>query len=121
MFNDLYDAMSFLWSWRWPVADGRVTEVISERMGRKKDRARLAVAYEFSTGSDGPYTGECFWTPAFLQVRRVASARKKIRRSAGVRVRYRPDDPSVNRLDGGVARLLKEPELQRPGTLRRTG
>lgn len=121
MFNDLYDAVSFLCSWRWPVADGKVTEVISERVGRKKDQARLAVAYEFSAGSDGPYTGECFWTPAFLQVRRVASARKKIRRSAGVRVRYRPDDPSVNRLDGGVARLLKEAGPEHPRTLRRTG
>lgn len=121
MFDDLFDAISFLSSWRWPIADGAITEVISERVGRKKDQARLAVAYEFSVGDDGPYTGECFWTPAFLQVRRVSSARKKIRRSAGVRVRYRPNDPSVNRLDGGVARLLKEGDLQRQETLRRTG
>ena len=121
MFNDLYDAISFVWSWRWPVADGKVTEVISERMGRRNEQARLAVAYEFSVGGDGPYTGECFWTPAFLQIRRVASARKKIRRSARVRVRYRPDDPSVNRLDGGVARLLKEAKPQGPRALRRTG
>jgi hypothetical protein len=120
MFNDLYDAISFLWSWRWPVAEGEVTEVISERVGRNRDQARLAVAYEFSVSTDGPYTGECFWTPAFFQVRRVASARKKIRRFAGVRVRYRPDDPSVNRLDGGVAKLLKESDLRRPGTLRRS-
>ena len=33
-------------------------------------------------------------------------ARKKVRRNQKVRVRYRPDDPSVNAIDGGVAGLL---------------
>ena len=33
---------------RWPVAEGKITEVISERWGRDRKRARLAVAYEFS-------------------------------------------------------------------------
>jgi len=94
------------------VADGIVTEVISERLGRDRNRARLAVAYEFSVGSDGPYTGECFWTPAFFPLRRVSSARKRLRKNKRVRVRYRPDDPSVNTLDGGVAKLLNRLEVQ---------
>ena len=115
MFSDLYDAISFLGSWRWPVAEGKITEIISERLGRDRAQARLAVAYEFWVERDEPYTGECFWRPALFSLRRVASARRKVRRSAGVRVRYRPDDPSVNRLDGGVARLLKEAAPQRPG------
>ncbi len=112
MFEDLYDRISIFWSRRWPVADGIVTEVISERLGRDRDRARLAVAYEFSVGGDGPYTGECFWTPAFFPLRRVSYARKRLRKSKRVRVRYRPDDPSVNTLDGGLVRLLKTPAMQ---------
>lgn len=107
MFEDLYDEISLLWSRFWPVADGIVTEVISERLGRDQQRIRLAVAYEFSVGEDGPYTGESFWTPAFCQLRRVANARKRIRKGQKVRIRYRPSDPGVNTLDGGVPRLLK--------------
>jgi hypothetical protein len=120
MFEDLYDRISMLWSPLWPVADGVVTEVISERLGRERERARLAVAYEFSVGSDGPYTGECFWTPAFFPLRRVSSARRKLHKRVRVRVRYRPDDPSVNTLDGGVASLLKKADLKRSGALRRS-
>jgi hypothetical protein len=107
MFDDLFDGLSLFWSGLWPVADGTITEVISERLGRNRDRARLAVAYEFSVGEDGPYTGECFWTPAICELKRVASARRRVHKRQRVRVRYRPDDPSVNTLDGGVARLLK--------------
>ena len=106
MFEDLLDAVSRLWSWSWPCADGRVTEVLGERIGRNQERARLAVAYEFWVGRDGPYTGESFWTPAFLEIKRVASARQKVHRNQKVRVRYRPDDPGVNAIDGGVAGLL---------------
>jgi len=109
MFNDLYDAISMLWSWRWPVASGQVTAVDIERIRESNGRyeARLAVAYEFSIGEDGPYTGECFWRPAFCSVRRVASARRKVRVRRPVSVRYRPDDPSVNTLHQGVRGLLK--------------
>lgn len=107
MFEDLYDAISRLWSWSWPFADGRVTEVLCERIGQNKDRARLSVTYEFWVGSDGPYTGECFWTPVFFEIKRVAAARKRVRRKQKVQVRYRLDDPSVNTLAGGVAALLR--------------
>ena len=112
MFEDLYDGISRLWSWHWPTAGGRVTEVLGEhiefRAGEK--RARLAVAYEFSVGEDGPYTGESFWTPVFFSIQRVARVRKKVHVRQRVRIRYRCDDPSVNTLDGGVARLLNNRE-----------
>jgi hypothetical protein len=107
MPEDLYDRISMLWSRRW-LAEGKVTEVISERLGTDRKRARLAIAYEFSIGRNGPYTGESFWTPAFFPLRRVSSARRKLRKRAPARVRYRPDDPSVNTLEGGVTKLLKE-------------
>jgi hypothetical protein len=109
MFTDLYDAISMLWSWQWPVADGRITEVLGEHIEYRSNekRARLAGAYEFCVGSDGPYTGERFWTPVFCSVRRVAAARRRLRAHRKVQVRYRPDDPSVNRLKGGVAKLFK--------------
>jgi hypothetical protein len=108
MFEELFDKISLIWSPFWPVADGTVTEVISERVGRDRDRARLAVAYEFSVGDDGPYTGECFWTPATCELKRVAAARRKVRAGQKVTVRYRRDDPSVNTLDGGVRALLEK-------------
>jgi len=107
VFEDLYDLVSRLWSWSWPCADGKVTEVLGERIGRNQDCARLAVAYEFWVSRDGPYTGECFWTPAVFEIKRVSAARKNVHRHQKVRVRYRPDDPSVNTLDGGVAALLR--------------
>jgi hypothetical protein len=109
MFDDLYDTISLMWSWRWPVADGEVTAVDIERINRNRcsETVRLAVAYEFSIGDDGPYTGECFWRPAFSPVKRAAAARRKLRIREPLRVRYRPDNPSVNKLDGGIARLLK--------------
>jgi hypothetical protein len=108
MFGDLYDEISRLWSWSWPCADGKITEVLGEKMQNdSKKRARLAVAYEFCVRADGPYTGECFWTPFVFSLSRVAKARRRVRRNQRVRVRYRPDDPSVNTLDGGVASLLK--------------
>jgi hypothetical protein len=108
MFGDLYDALSLLWSWRWPVANGHVTAVDVERIRvNNRHEARLAVAYEFLVGDDGPYTGESFWKPAFFSVKRVAAARRKVRIRNRVTVRYRPDDPSVNTLDHGVKALVK--------------
>jgi allantoicase len=105
MFEELYDAVSRLWSCRWPLADGEVTEVILDRIrhrGNSPDTIRLAIAYEFSVGSDGPYTGESFWRPLFPSMKRVQDAKRKFHRHQRVIVRYRSDDPSVNRLDGRV-------------------
>jgi hypothetical protein len=107
MFDDLYDAVSRLWSWRWPREMGEVTAVdveITERNGG----FRLAVAYKFSTNGDGPYTGESFWNPAFRVNPRVLAARRKIRVGHPVLVRYRSDDPSVNTLDRSVWQSLEK-------------
>ena len=62
-------------------------------------RLRLAVAYKFSVNGDGPYTGESFWNPAFFVNRRVLAALHKLRIRQPVIVRYKTDDPSLNRLD----------------------
>lgn len=106
MFRDLYDTVSFVFAWRWPIAEGEVTAVDVDR-NRQKGTARLAVAYEFWVGDDGPFTGETFWSPAFSQERNVAAARRKIRLRQVLRVRYRPDDPGINMLAGGMRALLK--------------
>jgi hypothetical protein len=29
MFDALYDEMSKLWSWRWPIAEGKITAIKS--------------------------------------------------------------------------------------------
>jgi hypothetical protein len=109
MFEDLYDAISMFWSWRWPVAEGQITEVILERLrhrGSKDETSRLAIAYEFSVRDDGPYTGESFWRPLFPTMKRMHRARGEFHRHQQVLVRYRPDDPSVNKLDNSVWREL---------------
>ena len=107
MFRDLYDGLTLLWSWRWPTVQGNVTDVTVERFTNKSGPAqtlRLSVAYEFYVGTDGPYTGETNWTPAFSSKQRIKTAHDRIRKGHFVPVRYRPHDPSVNRLDGSVWR-----------------
>jgi hypothetical protein len=101
MFEDLYDAVSFLWSWKWPRTRGEITEVLVERVNpnQRSERYRLSITYQFFVSSDGPYTGEDFWNPAFATKKRVIAARRKFHVGQPVDVRYRPDDPSVNRLD----------------------
>ena len=102
MFKDLWDTVSLLWSWRWPAADGAVTAVDIDtlRRGSGRESLRLAVAYKFSIGADGPYTGETFWKPIFSGS--VLEAKDKIRIGQRVMVRYRPGDPSVSTLDRRV-------------------
>ena|SRR6516164_7132806 len=101
MFEDLRDSVSMLWSWRWRRARGSVTEAIVERIDRGRNLVtyRLAVAYKFSVGDDGPYTGEGLWNPAFCAKRRALQARRNVRSGHWITVRFRPDDPSVNRPD----------------------
>jgi len=83
---------------------GEVTAVDMERIkdSERGETFRLAVAYKFSIGNDGPYTGESFWQPAFFSKKRVLAARHNVRVHQQVMVRYRPDDPSVNKLDRRV-------------------
>jgi hypothetical protein len=104
VFDDLYDVVSFLWSWRWPETHGQVTAVDVEKIKDSEgiETFRLAVAYKFSIGADGPYTGESFWQPTFFPKSRVLAARRNIRVHQQVAVRYRTDDPSVNKLDRRV-------------------
>jgi hypothetical protein len=99
MFEDLYDAVSLIFYRWWPMADGVITEIDLERIRHSKgrDSLRLAVAYKFSVGDDGPYTGESFWQPSFFVNRRVA--RHKLHRGQHIVVRYRSDNPSVNKSD----------------------
>ena len=108
MFDDLYDAISIVWSCRWPTSKGEVTAVDIERLrhSRGGDTLRLAIAYKFSLGDDGPYTGESFWEPIFFARKRVFAVRHKVRVRQPVTVRYRRDDPSVNTLDRRVWRGL---------------
>jgi len=108
MFGDLYDAISFLWSWRWPKTTGEITAVDVESMRDSHGhvRLRLAVAYKFSVNDDGPYTGESLWNPAFFVNRRVRTARHNLRIRQPVIVRYRQNDPSINRLDSSEWKRL---------------
>ena len=102
MFGEVYDAISFLFSWRWPEAMGEVTAVEVEEIQQLESNPsfRLAVAYKFWVGADGPYIGESYWEPAFFSKKRVAeAAANKIQVGQPVKVRYRRDDPSVNKLD----------------------
>jgi Protein of unknown function (DUF3592) len=104
MFGDLYDAVSLLFSQRWPAVQGEVTAVDLERIEhrRRRDTLRLAIAYKFSIGDDGPYTGVSFWTPGRSGKKRLEAAQQKIHSGQQVVVRYRAGDPSVNVLDRGT-------------------
>jgi hypothetical protein len=93
MFGDFYNAVSKLFSWRWPIADGEITAVryLSPDEG-------LVVEYKFSLGDDGPYTGESRWSPWFAHTD-VMDIHKTLPIGSPITVRYRPGDPSVNTLD----------------------
>ena len=102
MFEDLYDAISMYWSARWPSIEAEVTAVDVERIERRRgETLRLAVAYKFSIGEDGPYTGVTFWEPSNGS-ERVPAAKNQFELGQAVLVRYRRDDPSVNTLDRSV-------------------
>ncbi len=107
MFEELYDALSFLWSMDLAAGERR-NHVDVERANphQRSEKLRLAIAYKFWVGDDGPYTGESFWAPNFFVNKRVIAARRKLRVRAIVSVRYRTDDPSINRLDQRVWRDL---------------
>ena len=104
MFEDLYDAISFFWSNRWPTVEGQITAVEVERIaGRRNDRFRLAIAYKFFIGEDGPYTGVSFWDPPRSRAEeRTTAAKNKFHVGQQLLVRYRSDDPCVNALDRGA-------------------
>ena len=104
MFSDLYDSISLLFSWRWPKAEGVITAVDlrnSRYTQRETSDLRLVVVYEFSLGDDGPYTGETTW-PQWFSGTDVMEINYKLAIGRKVTVRYRPGDPSVNKLDRSV-------------------
>lgn len=107
LFRLLYEALLSLRSRRWPTTEGEITAVDLESTDRGLE---VAVAYKFSIGEDGPYCGEAFWQSPFSFSQK--DTMRKVRRAVHVRqrvqVRYRPDDPEVNVLEGGVGRLLKK-------------
>src|SRR5713226_2205411 len=60
MFNELCDYISLMFARRWPTADGLIIGVYVDPILREQ----IEVAYEFSIGPDGPYTGRSsppFW------------------------------------------------------------
>lgn len=104
MFSDLYDSISLLFSWRWPKAEGVITAVdlrSSRHSQRGTSDLRLVVLYEFSVGGDGPYTGETICSRWFGETD-VMNIGDKLAIGRRVTVRYRPGDPSVNKLDRSV-------------------
>jgi Protein of unknown function (DUF3592) len=98
VLGELYDKVTLLFSWRWPTVEGDITSVDLDAVsaGRRGDRVRLAVAYKFCVGRDGPYTGEYYWDPRSSA--NVLAAKNTLRVGQSVTVRYRPDDPSVSTL-----------------------
>jgi hypothetical protein len=112
MFEDLRDSISLLWSGQWPTATGEVTELLLEvvNRGERGEYRRLSVTYKFWAGDDGPYTGEGFWKPLFTynEIRKLANAKRALRSSRHVTVRYRPSDPSINRIDASSWRVFRK-------------
>ena len=88
MFRDLYDSISVWFSWRWPRADAVITAAHPDT---ETSGGGPIVVYEFSIGDDGPYLGESRWYGNTLYVNELIGRK--------VTVRYRKDDPEVNRLD----------------------
>ena len=97
MFEDLFDSISKLFSWRWPTAEGVIIAIRTKLAGRGK--LRLAISYEFSVGTDGPYTGEDYCGTRFFPAATIAANKMLVGKA--VTVRYRPNDPSINTLDPG--------------------
>lgn len=110
MFEDLRDSISLLWSWNWPVATAEITEILIETVnpGERGEYRRISVTYKFWAGNDGPYSGEGFWKPmfSFNEVDKLKNAKRTLRANRQVTVRYRPSDPSVNRIDSSSWRNL---------------
>jgi hypothetical protein len=108
MFGELWDYISVVFSWRWPKAEGAITSVHT-RTFRYCDRGgsdlRLVVTYAFSVGTDGPYTGETVSPALFGEIDEI-DLDKTLRIGQAVIVRYRQDDPSLNRLDRSVWQSL---------------
>ncbi|MFZ0296250.1 MAG: DUF3592 domain-containing protein [Candidatus Sulfotelmatobacter sp.] len=95
MFSDLYDDISLLFYRRWPSVEGEITAV--RILG---STARLLVEYSFSV-EDTSYIGEA-GRPSWSVGTAPIDIRERFPVGQSVTVRYRPDNPSVNKLDRSV-------------------
>lgn len=95
MFDDLCDYVSLLFYWRWPRSEGEITAVrILSGSGR------LLLEYRFSLG-DGYYVGETC-CPSWLAGTAAININETFHVGQPVTVRYRYNNPSVNKLDRSV-------------------
>jgi hypothetical protein len=93
MFSDLRDYISLLFSWRWPRIQGEITGV------RILGGSGLRLDYRFSLGNE-LYTGESGCPSWFAGA--AIDVGGGFRSGQPVTVRYRRDNPSVNKLDRSV-------------------
>jgi hypothetical protein len=100
MFSDLQNYISLLFYWWWPKAEGEITAV---RI--LSGNGKLPLEYRFSLG-DGYYTGET-GCPSRLTGAGAIDINETLCIGKLVTVRYRRDDPSVNKLDRGVWQNLE--------------
>ena len=103
MFGELYENLSLLFYWRWPTVEGVITaaDLIYGRY------PAIVIVYEFSVGEDGPYTGQSR-SPFWFGSTNVNGINKQLAAGERVLVRYRPNQPSVNKLDSSVWRDLED-------------
>lgn len=95
MFSDLHDYISLLFYWQWPRVEGEITAV--RILGGS---GRLLLEYKFSLG-DGYHAGEAR-CPSWLAGAAAINVNETFRIGQPVTVRYRLDNPSVNKLDRSV-------------------
>jgi hypothetical protein len=95
MFSDLYDWISLLFYRRWPRVEGKITAVRS--LGGS---GRLFLEYRFSLGEES-YIGEA-GCPAWFVGTAAINMSERFPVGQPVTVRYRKDNPSVNKLDRSV-------------------
>jgi hypothetical protein len=92
MFSDLYDYISLLFYRQWPSVEGEVTAV--RILG---GNGRLLVEYSFSV-EDRSYIGEAGRPPWSVGTAAI-NIHERFPVGQSVTVRYRRDNPSVNKLD----------------------
>ena len=95
MFSDLRDSISLLFYWQWPRAEGEITAVhIVSGSGK------FLLDYRFSLG-DGSYAGEA-GCPVWHAGTGAINIQDRFPIGHAVTVRYRRDNPSINKLDRSV-------------------
>ncbi len=100
MSSELYDNISLLFCWLWPMAEGCITSVYVD----PSQGGRISLAYEFSIGNDGPYTGQGsppFWFGGTTLMNTEKMLGEK------VIVRYKTSNRSVSTIDWGFWKDLE--------------